>query len=698
MLFLLRDQNCDQGMYTMENPKPAPLNVVPDDPTGNTWALPEGAIVRFGRGSQEKIGDSWIALSQDYSYFTVGNRFGIWWYDISSMTPIALWDTNQGMISAIDISPDGKLIAIVNWNGIIKILDIKSGDLITQIKRSEDRNIYSHVVFSPDSKRLAIAIGSRLVEILDIQNGECISQMDWDTEGENSYRIFRFGFSPDGEYLTATVGRQTYFWNPNSGDITTILEGRNCTFALDNSLLIIENHYVIPNTIPPRGAASISVWEIETWELLRTISEEHYLAGSKAISPCSQYLTISDFNSIVHVWDLRTGTQQESYGDFSGYLIKLFYLDDETLLSIESTEETYVVWNVKNSEKLQTYEKQDNRIGYHWFQKRPELFIAHTLSIKDTVSKELYTFSTLCEPMSIPNSVSFSSDGNTLAINGGVKGIGLWDITSKQTQNILIHSEPVDAFTYLPCGDILAIGNDRGFNSNSVNYKVWDINHTGEDLIAEFTAMELGRHTFAFIDSKIAFGGKDGRLYLWDPKHSTEPRSLIGHTRQIWSLAFSPDGTRLFSGSSDNTVRLWDVELGEEITTLPFEKSMTTPALALSACETVIAGGTYREICLWCAEKLIPLHTIPHTECGEKPFALAFSPCGRYLASGTWWQKGMNKMAICIWEIETRETITTFWGHNTDIQTLVFSPDGTLLASGGFDGTTLLWDLKSITS
>ncbi len=682
----------------MKNPRPAPLNVMPDDPTGKTWALPEGAIARFGKGFHEKMGSSWIALSPDYSYFTVGTRLGIWWYDIATMTPIALWDTDHGMISAIDISPDGKLIAIANCNGIIKIMDIKSGDLITQIKRSEDRNIYSHIVFSPDSKRLATAIRSRLVEIIDIQNGECISQMDWGTEKDGSYRILQFGFSPDGEHLTATVGRQTYFWNPNTGEIAKILEGRNFTFTLDNNLLVSENHYVIPDTTPPRGATSISVWDNNTWELVRTLSEEHYLKGSKAISPCSQFLTISDFNNTVQVWNLKTGTLEESYDYFSGYVIKLFYLDDETILSIESNEETYTVWNVKECEKLQTYEKQDDRIGYHWFFKRPELFIAHTLSQKTTVSEEIYTFSTLHEPMSFPKSISFSPDRNTLAIKGKLKGIGLCDITSKQTQHILIHNEPVDAITYLPCGDILAIGSDRGFNSSSVNYKVWDINHTSEDLIAEFTTMELGRHTFAFIDSKIAFGGKDGRLYLWQPKENTEPRSLIGHTKTIWSLAFSSDGTRLLSGSIDNTVRLWDVELGEEIATLPSEKPMTTFALAFSPCNTVIVGGMFEEIRLWCAETLTPLHTIPQTKSGEKPYALAFSPCGRYLASGTWWQRGMDKMAIRIWDIETRENITTFWGHNTDIQTLTFSPDGTLLASGGFDGTTLLWNLKSITS
>ena len=519
--------------------------------------------------------------------------------------------------------------------------------------------------------------------------------MDWGMEGKHSYRIFQFGFSPDGEHVTATVGRQTYFWNPNTGEITTILEGRNCIFTLDNSLLVSENHYVIPNTTPPRGATSISVWDNNTWELVRTISEEHYIKGSKAISPCSQYLTISDFNSTVHVWNLKTGTLEESYSDFSGYVIKLFYLDDESLLSIESTEETYTVRNIKNCEKLQTYERHDNRIGFHWFLKRPELFIAHTLSKMNTVSEEIYTFSTLREPMSFPNSVAFSPDGTTLAIKCDLNGIGLWDITSKQTQHIIIPNEHVNAFTYVPCGDIIAIGSDRGFNSSSVNYKVWDIKPTGEDLIAEFTTMELGRHTFALIDSKIAFGGKDGRLYLWDPKHSVEPRSLIGHTEHIWSLTFSSDGTRLFSGSSDNTVRLWDVELAEEIATLPFEKPRTSPALALSGCETVIAGGMYGEICLWCAEKLIPLHTIPHTEGGEKPYALAFSPCGLYLASGTWWERGMDKMAIRIWDVNTGENIHSFKGHSTDIQSLTFSPDGTLLASGSYDGTILLWDLKS---
>ena len=54
----------------------------------------------------------------------------------------------------------------------------------------------------------------------------------------------------------------------------------------------------------------------------------------------------------------------------------------------------------------------------------------------------------------------------------------------------------------------------------------------------------------------------------------------------------------------------------------------------------------------------------------------------------------MKKMAIRVWDVATNENIHTFWGHNSDVQSLSFSPDGTHLASSGLDGTILVWNLK----
>ena len=117
--------------------------------------------------------------------------------------------------------------------------------------------------------------------------------------------------------------------------------------------------------------------------------------------------------------------------------------------------------------------------------------------------------------------------------------------------------------------------------------------------------------------------------------------------------------------------------------------------IAFSPCGSIIASGMFGELRLWCAETLTTLLEIPQPQT-QKPYALAFSPCGKYLASGTWWQreKGMEKMAIRLWEVATGEEITTFWGHPTDVQSLAFSPDNMLLASGSHDGTILLWDVE----
>ena len=81
----------------MRDRKPASFNVVPEDTIGTTWALPEGAIARFGKGD---IGD--VKLSPDGTYFAVGTGMGLWWYDVSSMSPISLWETKRGLVNSID--------------------------------------------------------------------------------------------------------------------------------------------------------------------------------------------------------------------------------------------------------------------------------------------------------------------------------------------------------------------------------------------------------------------------------------------------------------------------------------------------------------------------------------------------------------------------------------------------------------------
>lgn len=669
----------------MQNPKPATFNAIPNDTEGTTWTLPEGAMARLGKGMQPYQEGHDMALSPDDAFIAIGTRIGLWWYDVPSMSPIALWETERGNIDAIDISPNGKLIAIANWDGIVKIRDIQSGECITQINRV----VYQLMTFSPDSKQIAIITKmdeKTVVEVLDISRGSSIAQIEWEgPEGIDSR--FKLAYSPDGQFLAAATNEQTYLWNLETGAIVHTFEGRGFAFSPDSRLLAFHHPYLVPNSDPLRAASNVLVWNIVTGERISHFTEPTHLVTSLRFSPCGQFLASKDRNKTLRVWNITEGVLTETYTD-AGIP---HYLPDGTLLTTVFNRKTIELWDVEQHEKLWTYERKNGSIGDKWFSKCSKLPIAHFLSNNRKEKGKTYSFPTLTDVLCYLYPGHFSPNGDLFASTGYTKGIVLWDVKSKQKREIVIKDQLIKNFAFLPCGNILAIDNRWD------DFTVWEVTETDETEIGQFTIPNgLGRGTSTFSNYQIALAGKGGIIYLWDLNYSEKPRAFTGHTGHIWGLAFSPDGKRLVSGSSDKTARIWDVEAGEEIATLPLAEPITTRALAFSPCGSVIAGGMFGQLYVWCAEKLTLLKTIAQPEDSPRPYALTFSPCGQYLASGTWWVKGMQHMAIRLWDVATGENIHTFWGHTTDVQSLAFSPDGTLLASGGFDGTCILWKVDTL--
>ena len=278
----------------MQNRRPAPLNVVPGDPEGTTWALPEGAIARLGKGIVLSGGGPKLALPPGGGYFAVQTRIGLWWYEMSSKSPIALWETKRGLIASADFSPDGEWIAIANWDGILKVMDVQSGECIARMDRTEAQNIYAHVVFSPDRKWIATANRDGNVEVLDVHQGVCIAQMDRGERDKQSNDVAHLEFSADSKFLAATArnpkvytfrdgerklinpdteGTQTYVWHPETGEAIVKFAGRSFVFSPDSRLIAC----ACPDETLSKAEAAdsiynfISVWEIATGERLLTL-------------------------------------------------------------------------------------------------------------------------------------------------------------------------------------------------------------------------------------------------------------------------------------------------------------------------------------------------------------------------------------------------------------------------------------------
>ena len=163
--------------------------------------------------------------------------------------------------------------------------------------------------------------------------------------------------------------------------------------------------------------------------------------------------------------------------------------------------------------------------------------------------------------------------------------------------------------------------------------------------------------------------------------------NLQEHTGWVVSLAFSPDGTILASGSWDRTLKLWDVATQQNIITLEGRRGINS--VAFSPDGTILASGADDRVELWDVATRQSINTL---EGQRRVSAVAFSPDGTILASGSW--DGTLKL----WDVATLTNITTLEGH-TAISTVAFSSDGTL-ASGGSDGdrTLKLWDVATLTN
>ncbi len=679
---------------------PAVFNVVSSDSTGNTWALPEGAIVRFGKGN---MGD--VKLLPNSNYFAVGTTIGIWWYDVSSMLPISLWKPYIGNISSFDFSHDGKWIIIDTLDDIIMVLDVQSGERVMQIK---DQDGFGGIACSTNGKWVATAGGDGVIKVLDVHEGKCIAQMDRGKHEWKSNDVRQLEFSPDGELLAATVdnpecfsddeqllnpdaeGTQTYVWKPETGEPIIKFAGRDYMFSSDSHLLAAASMDE-SRLDEKRVDRSVSVWDVTTRERIAHFTGHDDWIDAVTISPCNQFVASSSRDGTLRVWNLENESQIMEYPNFE----YPFYTRDGKLFSFiyVYSSKMIEVWDVEKREQMLEIE-----VGIGGYDFAKSLAITKVIDLLNEHEKSPSTISSgsklpqykiQSEP-DFPNPSPLINwvDDQTLTCSRMGYSIQLWDVKQKCQSNRLLADKWIYHYTILNSGNILALEIDG-------NATVWDSNKTQKSVIrfslpSDWTSEKI----FDPNGNYLAAGRKDGNIYVWNLKQSSQSILSTGHSDEINSLAFSADGCRLVSSACDKSVRVFDLLLGEEIAILPMNTPCSPLALAYSPCGKLIAGELDQEIRLWCAKEFTTKLTITQGKVYRRTFPLVFSPCGKYLAGATWWQAGRENLTIRIWEVSTGEQIHSLQGHNSFVRSLAFSPNGSMLASGCSNGTILVWDLN----
>jgi WD40 repeat protein len=282
---------------------------------------------------------------------------------------------------------------------------------------------------------------------------------------------------------------------------------------------------------------------------------------------------------------------------------------------------------------------------------------------------------------SIVGSVAFSPDGRLVATSSGDGTAKLWDAASRKELKTLVDSSGIGPVAFSPDGKTLASGTCK---ERDPNFCV------------------------------------KGEIIFWDVESGTRIKALEAHTSQVISLAFSPDGKTLASGSSNqvgfyesinqrryetvsgsgSSVQLWDVASGKILKALPHYTSVFSVEFSPDG-RTLAAGSDDNLIKLWDVESGIARTIIRgnnvHPEAGVvyesmylPIYSFAFSPDGRTLAS-------TNSYSLQFWDTATGKEIRPPLHHGRDktVMSVAFSPNGKTLALGNMANKIELLDVAT---
>lgn len=279
------------------------------------------------------------------------------------------------------------------------------------------------------------------------------------------------------------------------------------------------------------------------------------------------------------------------------------------------------------------------------------------------------------------SSLSFAPDGLRLVSASSDGVIRMWETETHRELFNIANRDALYDIEYSPDGQVLAAALGAKFGNTS-SLALWDVSTHQQIAVFGAHPTRLFEIVYAPDNARIACACWDHTVTVWDVTTQAKIATLEGHTGSVSSVCFSANGAYLASASWDATIRLWDAATYELIGTLKGHTDQVN-SVAISPdgrrLASVSADQTTR---LWSTANQEPTMVFNQ---GVPVWCSAFSPDGTVLATG-----GLNG-AIKLWCMTTLRELTTLIGHQKPVLALDFSPDGSLLASGARDGSIKLW-------
>ncbi|KAJ7108201.1 hypothetical protein C8R44DRAFT_884965 [Mycena epipterygia] len=493
---------------------------------------------------------------------------------------------HSGPVNSITFSPDGALIASGSRDKTMCVWDAQTGELLVEPIQGHTLPITA-VHFSPDGTRIASGSKDQTVRVWDTRTGTLVA-------GPFEGRTDCVHFSPDGSRI-ATVDEDNVvcIWNTQTGALVTgavqgPVDHHSLSFSPDGTRIASRSSH---------SNETIHIWDAETGALVAGPFKGHTgRVRCVHFSPDGGRLASGSSDNTVCIWDAQNGTLIA--GPFEGHTGSVecvCFSPDGTRIASGSYDNTVRVWDAQTGVLVAgPFEGHTHAVFSIRF--APNSTWIATGSFDSTV-RVWDTRPNTGVPGKFEGhtdwvtSVPFSPDGMRIASGSVDNTVRVWDIkTGALVAGPFEHNTWVRSVRYLPDGVRVASWSES-------TIRVWDIQtgilvagpfnedawinsvHHGSDepwvasrfdgntdLLQNIGPFEghNARITCAHLTAdgtRIVSGSDDNSVHVWDAQN----RTLIagpfeGHASQVLSVHLSPDGTQIASGSQDNTIRVWNVQ------------------------------------------------------------------------------------------------------------------------------------------
>ena len=291
------------------------------------------------------------------------------------------------------------------------------------------------------------------------------------------------------------------------------------------------------------------------------------------------------------------------------------------------------------------------------------------------------------------NRIVYSPRGDRIMSCSSDYTARLWDVESGTCIRILSdHIGSVNGVAFSPLGDtVVSASSDR-------TARVWDV-ETGEcRLTLTCQNREFSSVVYSPMGDRIVLGermtsvsslvvSRRCAVRVLDVDAGESLHDLSDHSGSIWSVAYSPRGGRIASGSGDSTVRIWDVEAGACCRVLTDHGGEVYSVAFSFQGDMIVSAGEDKTVRIWDAESGT-CHQI-FTGHSSNIRCVVFSPKGDHIASGS------EDETVRLWDVGSGGTRQATIGHDGKVLSVVYSPQGNQVVSCGNDGSIKFWDAES---